>query len=1001
MRRLDLDAGTPVDALVDELLAADGEDEAAWRVGTRLAPRLVRAGSEAERLALPSESGWRLAKGSERTLAGLRIERVGLAPPGPGEAQVSVEAVGLNFRDVLDTLGLVPVDAGPLGIEFAGRVTAVGADVTGLSPGDRVVGLGTGCFGDLVTASASLLARCPAGLQPAEAATVPSVFVTAALAFELAGLRRGERVLIHAGAGGVGLAAIQLARAIGAEAFVTASAGKRDYLRALGVRHVYDSRSLGFAAEILSATDGRGVDIVLNSLTGEGFIGASLSALAPGGRFVEIAKRDIWSAAAMAAARPDVAYHILAVDRLMAEDPQRIGRELCSVMERVGSGALQALPYVSYPLGEARLAMRRMQQGRHIGKIVLTPPSRGAVRSGATYLITGGLGGIGLAVADWLADRGATHIVLNSRRAPDAAASAAVTALRGRGVTVEVMQADVSQASEVDRLLREIEGGMPPLAGVIHSVGLLRDGAVANQDWSRFAEVLGPKMLGAWQLHRATLDKPLDLFVLFGSTAGLLGNRGQANHAAANVFLDQLARGRRALGLPGLSLDWGAWSEIGEAAERRPALEASMAAAGIGWMAPAQALAALERALAGEAAQLGVLAADWDRIPPRPLLNELLAAERAGRSPQRPTPAVPIVQRLARAPAAQRKADLIAWLGQVLQTVLHLPEPPYPTAGFSSLGMDSLMAVELRNRLNAQLRLDPPLPATILFDSPNLNALAQTIQQRLGFDQPTEHKNQQSHPTRAPTHTTERLGVAIVGMACRFPRAPDLQSYWRLLIDGVDGVQRIPPERRESIPEYGAAIEWAGLIDGFADFDPLHFGISVEEAPHIDPQHRILLEVTWHALESAGITPNKLAGSRTGVFVGIGAADFAAKHINDLRMLSPHSGLRLWKLRGREPHFPRLRSHWPELCGQHRLRVVSYGAASGDNQPSGRRMRSRRGWRREPALAPFRVCKPLYGESAVAGRANPQLFVGRRRLRPGRGLRGCRATPSRRRRCRR
>src|SRR6185437_7664330 len=398
--------------------------------------------------------------------------------------------------------------------------------------------------------------------------------------------------------------------------FATASAAKRGYLRGLGLSHVHDSRGLGFAAEILAATGGHGVDVVLNSLTGEGFIAASLSALASGGRFVEIAKRGVWSAETMAAARPDVVYHILAVDRLMAEEPDRVGSALRLALERVAAGELQALPYVSYPLGEARLAMRRMQQARHIGKIVLTPPAAAAVRAGATYLITGGLGGIGLAVAGWLADRGASHIALNGRRAPNAAAAAAVAALRARGVTVEVIQADVAEAVEVDRLMAEIEARMPPLAGVIHSAGLLRDGAVANQDWSRFAEVLNPKALGGWRLHRATLRQPLDMFVLFASTAGLLGSRGQANHAAANAFLDQLARHRRALGLPGLSVDWGAWSEIGVAAERRASLDASIAAAGIGWMTPAQGLAALGRALAGEAAQLAVAAVDWDRIPP-------------------------------------------------------------------------------------------------------------------------------------------------------------------------------------------------------------------------------------------------------------------------------------------------------------------------------------------------------------------------------------------------
>ena len=795
VRRLDLEADTELAALLDELLAPDGEDEAARRGTARLAPRLVRAGSETERLALPSEAGWRLARGSERTLAGLHVERVAIAPPGPGEVAVALEAAGLNFRDVLDTLGLVPVDAGPLGLEFAGRIVAVGADVEGFAPGDRVVGLGSGCFGDRVTTPAALVARLPRALAPAAAATLPSVFVTAALAFELASLRRGDRVLIHAGAGGVGLAAIQLAHAAGAEVFATASAAKRGYLRGLGVEHVHDSRSTGFAAEILAATGGRGVDVVLNSLTGEGFIAASLSALAPGGRFVEIAKRDIWSAETMSAARPDVVYHILAVDRLIVEEPDRIGSALRSALERMAAGELQALPYVSYPLSEARLAMRRMQQARHIGKIVLTPPAAATVRAGATYLITGGLGGIGLAVAGWLADRGASHIALNGRRAPNAAAAAAVAALRARGVTVEVIQADVAEAAEVDRLLAEIEARMPPLAGVIHSVGLLRDGAVANQDWSRFAEVLNPKVLGGWRLHCATLHRPLELFVLFASTAGLLGSRGQANHAAANVFLDQLARCRRALGLPGLSVDWGAWSEIGEAAERRAALEASMAAAGIGWMAPAQGLAALGRALAGEAAQLAVAAVDWNRVPPAPFLGELLAADRARRSRPRAAAAEPpIAQRLARTPPAQRQADLVAWLGQALQTVLRLPEPPDASTGFSTLGMDLLMAVELRNRLNAQLRLDPPLPATILFDSPNLSVLAQSIQQRLGLNAKEQEEEEKPEIMAEPSVPPD-AAIALVGLALRFPGADDADTFWRLLADGRDAVVEVPRDR--------------------------------------------------------------------------------------------------------------------------------------------------------------------------------------------------------------
>ena len=381
---------------------------------------------------------------------------------------------------------------------------------------------------------------------------MPSAFVSAALSFELSGLEAGERVLIHAGAGGVGLAAIQLVQAAGAEVFATASAPKQAYLRSLGVEHIFDSRQTAFGKEILEATDGAGVDVVLNSLTGEGFIETSLSCLRHGGRFVELARRDILSEEEMAAVRPDVSYDILELDVLKKTEPAWVGKVLRDVMDGLAAGDLKPIVHSRWPLAEAGAALSFMRSARHLGKIVVTPPPlmQGRLRSDRTYLVTGGLGGIGCAVAGWLADREAGAIVLNGRRAPDAEAEEAISRLRERGVTVQVELADVTDTAAIDQMLARIDATLPPLGGVIHSVGVLSDGALTNQSWERFETVLWPKILGAWHLHRATADRDLDMFVLFSSRVGVMGNPGQANHAAANAFLDQLAAHRRAQGLP-------------------------------------------------------------------------------------------------------------------------------------------------------------------------------------------------------------------------------------------------------------------------------------------------------------------------------------------------------------------------------------------------------------------------------------------------------------------
>ena len=926
-RMLDLDPedAAPPPGLVDELLLPDRENHVAYRGGRRHVARLVRHGADAGRIVFPDVTGWRLAPDAGGALDGLRVETVPPGRPAAGEVRVAVEAAGLNFRDVLRATGAL--DTGLLGREMCGRVVEVGADVSNVSVGDRVVALAFGAFAPEVLTRAELVAPAPPGVPAAALATVPVAFVTAALAFDLARLAAGERVLVHAGAGGVGLAAIQLARAAGAEVFATASAPKQAYLRSLGVEHVFDSRRTAFGEEILKATGGAGIQVLLNSLTGPGFIEASLSCLAPGGRFVELGAREIWSEEAMSAARPDVDYSILRLDVLKEVDPARPGAALRRVMDRVAAGELSPLVHSRWPLAEAAPAMAYMRSARHIGKIVLAMPplAKGRLREDRTWLVTGGLGGIGCAVAGLLADRGAGAIVLNGRRAPDAAAQETIRTLEKRGVTVRVELADMTDAAAVDAMLARMDADLPPLAGVIHSVGVLSDGSLANQSWERFERVLWPKVLGAWHLHRATEDRDLDLFVLFSSAVGVLGSAGQANHAAANAFLDQLAAHRRARGLPAQAIAWGAWSGVGEAEEQRDRIADHLAARGVRWLTPQQGLKAFDQLVSQDPTSGAVMGVDWaayaESFGAHPSLLEDLRSRVESDVERAPEDSPDdLLSRLRNAPAAERTELLAGFVRGELKAVLRLPSPPPATARFFDLGMDSLMAVELRNRLNRAFAGAYVASNTIMFDYPDITGLAEFLTRELADigegDAPEPHPARHPAPHQARrvpdrpvpgrrppppreadrTARTDRIAgdervaeadrigegdrIAIVGMACRFPGAADLSSFWDRLAAGADAVTDGRPgpgpwrDLDRDADADNAAYRGGGYVGGIDEFDARFFSIRPIEARTMDPQQRMMLETSWQALEDAGMNPDRLRGSRTGVYVGISGCEY-------------------------------------------------------------------------------------------------------------------------------
>jgi len=722
---VDLDGQQPsaeqAEALCAELIGVDAlarDSEVALRGGlvperwvSRLRPRSAPSDAPEPR---------RLEIGRRGSLDGLAWQPLARRQPDPDEVELRITATALNFIDLLDVLGALPFEREQeLGGECVGRVVAIGERVSHLRVGDRVVALAWGSLATHVTVHADRVAAIPDQLPDFDAVTLPIAYGTAMLSLLDAGcLRPGERVLIHAAAGGTGLAAMALARAMGAEVFATASRSKWEIVRAAGARAVYDSRSLDFADQLLADTDGQGVDLVLNSLTGDGFVARGLDVMRPGGRFIELAKRDVWSQESVRTYRSDVAYHVVDLRATIDRDPATARPLLEQVLRQVADGTLPALPREVYPATEVGTAFSRFQQARQVGKLVIcqstTPDAR--IRPDASYAITGGLGGLGLCIADWLVDQGARHVFLIGRHGPDAATAARLTEFLRDGAEVRAVVADVTDQVALASALAEA-GSRAPLRGVIHAPGVLDDGALLAQSWSRFSTVLGPKVWGAWNLHSLTIDAPLDFFVLFSSVAGLLGNAGQANHACGNAFLGALAHWRRASGLPALCIDWGPWASIGAAATGVGDLR--------GFLPPQEGVKAFEQLLRSDAIQVAVLPDQGGHyLGQRPFTPTLAALRpRANGPSDGGKPAMPEFSAAwEQASAEDRPALLMRCIRAVTATVLGVrPEQIEPRQGLRDLGLDSLMSIELRNRLGQSL--ERRLPATLAFDHPTLEAL--------------------------------------------------------------------------------------------------------------------------------------------------------------------------------------------------------------------------------------------------------------------------------------
>ncbi|MBZ4586022.1 type I polyketide synthase, partial [Mycobacterium avium subsp. hominissuis] len=729
-----VDTDAPLDADAVAAVLAVGEPQTLLRNGTVYTARVLGSRAVGALLVPPEDGPWRLGMSSYGTIENLRLEPIpdADAPLGPGQVRVATSALAANFRDVMIALGLYPDPDAVMGIEASGVVIETASQDGRVAVGDRVMGLFPDGTGTVAITDQRLLVKVPAGWSHTAAATASVVFATAYYALvDLADARPGQRVLVHAAAGGVGMAAVQLARHLGLEVFATASRGKWDTLREMGFDddHLGDSRGLDFEDKFRAVTGGARMDIVLDSLSGDS-VDASLRLVAPGGIFLEMGKTDIRDPEVVAAEHPGVRYR--AFD-LFEAGPDRIARLLDELAAMFGEDVLRPLPVTRFDVRRAPAALRYLSQARHVGKVVMTMPD---AWTAGTVLITGATGMAGSAVARHVVTRhGARNLVLVSRRGLDAPGAAELVAeLTAAGVHAEVVACDAADREAMAKVIADIPM-QHPLTGVIHAAGVLDDAVVTSLTPQRIDTVLRAKVDAAWNLHELTRDLDVGAFVMFSSIAGLAGASGQGNYAAGNSFLDGLAAHRRAHGLPAISLGWGLWDQASAMTGGLGAADlARFGRDGIVAMSSQEALELMDTALIVDEPfllpahiDLAALRVKFDggtlppmfvdliNAPTRRQVDDSLAAAKSKSA---------LLQRLEGLPEDEQQAVLLDLVRSNIATVLgsSSPEAIHPDRAFQELGFDSLTAVEMRNRLKAATGL--ALSPTLIFDYPNSAALA-------------------------------------------------------------------------------------------------------------------------------------------------------------------------------------------------------------------------------------------------------------------------------------
>ena len=877
---LDIDT---TDASADIFSAVLAEIDARRLIDPRIAirhgqlwvPRLARSHA----LPVPASIGWKLTQTQAGRLDAFTMTPLEPAPLEATEVRVTIKAAGLNFHDVVVALSAIG-DTG-LGGEAAGVVTEVGAEVTGFGVGDAVCGLfPSNAFSSSAVTDYRMLARQPADWSAVAAAGVPVAFLTAYAALVgVAGLSAGQTVLIHAGAGGVGQAAIHLAHHVGARVLATAHPRKHHVLHQLGIPAscCASTRDTGFVDMVNTATDGAGVDVVLDCLAGE-LVDAGLGVVAEGGWFVEIGKTDIRDPDQLTNTHPLLQYR--AYD-LGMEPPEQIAAMLAVLAPLWTGKILPTLPVTSYGITDAGAAFRDISQARHTGKIVFTTPI--TLDPDGAVVITGGTGMIGSTLAAHLVtEHHVKHLVLVSRTgATSSHANQLVDELTGLGAHISVISADVTDPNAVDAIIQQASATRR-ITAIIHTAAVLADGLITTLTNHDLHTVIDAKTASACHLARHAATCHVDAFVLFSSVAGILGSPGQANYAAANTTLDALAQHLHRHHVPAISLAWGYWEDPtstltgGISATDRARITAS----GLAPINTTTGMALFDTALTSGAsllvpapvnqrvidthAQTGALPA---------VLSGLTNTRRAATTTTAQT--TTLTAQLANLDSAQQRTALTTLVVDTTAAVLAHPDTSTIDArqAFKDLGVDSLSGLELRNRLSQHT--GTPLAPTAVFDYPTPTALASHLLQLLDLDSSTD-RNGRLLAQQAGAGVGEP--VAVVGMACRFPGGvEDAAGLWNLVSGGVDAIGGFPLDRGWDLeglfdPDPDTPnttyTQCGGFLGDAGGFDAAFFGISPREAVAMDPQQRILAEVCWQALENAGINPEHLTGSPTGVFIG-------------------------------------------------------------------------------------------------------------------------------------
>ena len=750
---LTLDDGLSEDRLADVVLAESDESELALRPGKVFAARLklrARHDLPLQSLQIGPQDGtnFKATMTSPGVIDHLDLFECPRPDLAPDEVRIRVCAVGLNFRDIMAVTGLLPEDAEAepawqnLGLEFSGDVVEIGADVTGTAIGDRVMGMYKNCMQRFLALPEAGLIRMPDDLAYDAAVTIPSAFATAHYALnEVGRLAAGDKVLIHVATGGVGLAAIQMAQAAGAEIFATAgSDAKRAVLRDLGVPHILNSRSLDYADDIMTLTQGRGVDVILNSLPGS-HIDKGLDLLAPYGRFLEIGKRDVYAdhAIGMKVLRRNLGFHIIDLAAMGNDRPDLLAHQMSCVMDGITAGRLKPLPTTTFEIADLRDAFRYMSQAKHVGKVVVTFDAETwtikgdrdkpvSFRADASYLITGGTRGFSLALADWMSRQGAGRLLLASRSGRVAEEDQpAADAMRARGTDIVEVALDVTDAEAVRRLVLETAADQDkPLAGILHGAAVIKDTLITMMTPEVLEDVLRPKVIGGWALHLAEreLPAPLDFLIGFSSVAQVIGSLGQSNYVAANSFLDALAEYRGQTGYLGGTVDWGVIADAGFVA-RDEQLASYLETAGMAGVTTTEAEHGLGTLLHSDASRFCFARGDWQQVG--------RANTALGRTPRYKAMTASsgsddsdLAKRLATLSGDALVSEIAIFVTSAVSDLLKVDlKPEDINMPMSEAGLDSLSSFELKMKLETELGVS--ILASHFLKGPTIAELSQVL----------------------------------------------------------------------------------------------------------------------------------------------------------------------------------------------------------------------------------------------------------------------------------